>query len=86
MKNLTILFSTPDISKLIGVGSGFYEFTTRFYNNATGLPLNNPNIQNEYVQTVAPTGSNFTLVLPVVEAPYNIPNVKIKIFSNNNID
>ena len=80
MNNLAIGLTSNNLSGLISSG-GMYTFIVDFL-KSDGSPLNNSNVPNTYTTTVSPSGSNFTLNIPISPGNYTILGVVIVVYNN----
>ena len=86
MNSIKIDMTIDSLSALEPVSPNTYQFIVQFFNNATGLPLGNPNVPNSHTATITTTSTIFSLNVPVVDAFYSIPNVMLKVFANDTDD
>lgn len=80
MNNLRLNLNISDLSDLHQVGEDTYELVAKFFKQ-DGTPLGNSNIPDEYPATVFIDSLPFTMNVPIANETYNIPNVKVRVYS-----
>lgn len=83
MNNLRINITIDSLTRLTPVSANTYHLVVRFFNNSDGSPINNPNLPNPYLATVTTTVTTFHVDVPITDAVYNIPGIKVKLFADS---
>lgn len=85
MNNIRINFTIDSLSHLDSLGGNNYRMVIKFMNSAGG-PLNSPNIQNVNSVTFNTTSTTFSVDVPILDGSYNIPNVSVLAYANDEQD